>query len=444
MTRLRGDSLVAHPPARSRHPVPHKSRESVAVLSSVGPRVTGIDAARGCAMLLVCVSHIKEHFTVSDPALYELLVIITRIATPTFLLLSGFVIAHVLQNSKHRNVGVALVDRALFLLIVAHALFGLSKLSYLSVPTWFFGRAVITDAIGVALLVGVMARNASARILLAAGAACVLLAWPIAMTLSPETNWGRHIATLFFHAKANPTPDLDAPLVPYIGVFLIGMGLSRCKTLSLQKGDRRALAARFGACGLMAVILVGIAIGLFLFTRETGRLNGLSEQLLQGIRLGLDPRSKWPPSPAYILFYGGAGLCMTGALLALEARQRGEWVVRHLAVLGRASLMCFVVQDWLLLSLPEWLGLQGISTPLFWAPYLVATVAVLYVLSRKWDQVRGNRFLSVGLRRLSPEQPPLNRVDNPGRTATHSSQQRGSKVPPALGEPSLRNCREKS
>jgi uncharacterized membrane protein len=55
-------------------------------------RIAAVDAARGCAMLMVCLSHIRHHFVASAPALEWALAVVTRIATPTFLLLSGFVV----------------------------------------------------------------------------------------------------------------------------------------------------------------------------------------------------------------------------------------------------------------------------------------------------------------------------------------------------------------
>src|SRR5688572_17056908 len=72
------------------------------------PRIEAIDAARGCAMILVFASHIKQHFLQTSPDVYLALLNVTRIATPTFLLLSGFVIGHLLRNDSRGHVGIAL------------------------------------------------------------------------------------------------------------------------------------------------------------------------------------------------------------------------------------------------------------------------------------------------------------------------------------------------
>src|SRR6185295_1076090 len=127
------------------------------VAGAATERIVAIDAARGCAMVLVCISHVAVYLSAA-PDLQWFLLMVARVATPTFLLLSGFVIAHLLQPGANRHVSVMLVDRGLFLLVVAHALLGLWMLPELGVLHWAFARTGITDAIGVALLSAVLLR----------------------------------------------------------------------------------------------------------------------------------------------------------------------------------------------------------------------------------------------------------------------------------------------
>src|SRR5690606_40770935 len=70
------------------HPMAKGSRTSGAAALEVGApsvganaagRMTGIDAARGIAMVFVCVSHVRYHFHDSVPALYSLLTNVTRL-----------------------------------------------------------------------------------------------------------------------------------------------------------------------------------------------------------------------------------------------------------------------------------------------------------------------------------------------------------------------------
>ena len=360
-------------------------------------RIAGIDAARGCAMVLVCCSHVKDHFTESAPALYHFLTAVTRVATPTFLLLSGFVIAHLLSSSQ-RGVGLKLVDRALFLLIVAHVLIGWSDFPGQNWGEWLFGRVVITDAIGVSLLVAVLARNGSTGFLFATGATLALLSWPIGVTASVEGTVLPLLGAVLFSLQSVPNHNVDVALLPYLGVFLVGMGLGRQCERALKARDGRAIALHLIQVGSLALLIVLILLVLW-FAFRSSLAAHLQSSLTHVLRLTIDPRSKWPPSPGYLLFYAGAGLLMAGAFLLAERRLRP--LVSVPATIGRASLMAFVVQDWLLRALPRLFGFAEVTSVAFWAAYLVVVLAVIYTLARRWDAVEGNRFLTVGLRAWS-------------------------------------------
>src|SRR5687767_3213088 len=155
--------------------------------SPTSNRIAPVDAARGCAMLMVFLSHSKQHFEISSPDLYWFLLSVTRVATPAFLLLSGFVVRHVLSTDRSGHAGITLIDRALFLLIVAHALIGFDSLLDVSVARWFFDRTLITDAIGVALFFAVLLRHRSAGTLFVQGCTIFILAWITASLLTFES-----------------------------------------------------------------------------------------------------------------------------------------------------------------------------------------------------------------------------------------------------------------
>ena len=96
-------------------------------------------------MVLVCVSHVREYFSDVAPALYFVLTSITRIATPTFLLLSGFVAMYVLTKGGSRT-RLTLIDRGLFVLLTGHFLLNLNEIQSVELEQWIFGRVTVTDA----------------------------------------------------------------------------------------------------------------------------------------------------------------------------------------------------------------------------------------------------------------------------------------------------------
>ena len=361
-------------------------------------RITGIDAARGSAMILVCLSHIKEPIADSAPALYDVLLWVTRIATPTFLLLSGFVIAHLLHHSRRPQIGIALVDRGLFLLFIAHLMLDWVSLPELGFSQWVFGRAGIVDAIGVSLCVAVALRRLSAPALLTTGLFLALASWPVAMTLQVESVWAKYAGALLFNLRSEANNYIDVPLVAYLGVFLIGMGLSVASSRDLQARAHLKVARRLFVVGASAIGMVAVGIILWFALSEPLELESWRHADL--LKRTLNPTNKWPPSPAYLFFYGGLGLLMTALLLWGQRRRVTGRIVAVTSVIGSASLMCFIVQDFVLRLVPRILGIST-DSPIFWLVYCGACVALLYVLARKWNAANGNRWFTVGLKKLA-------------------------------------------
>lgn len=373
-------------------------------MTSSSQRIAAVDAARGCAMVMVCVSHIKHHFLESWPVLHWLIVSTTRIATPVFLLLSGFVIRYLLRTDPRGNASITLVDRGLFLLLIAHSLLGLADLPELGFVQWMFGRAVITDAVGFALLAAVLLRNASTGTLAVLGATLCLVGWGLGMTLTPQTELQRLLGAILFEVRRTGDLPVDLALVPFVGVFLIGMAISSSLhewLVTRQEGEIAKRLFRLGSVALGAALLGG---AVWHFGKEYIAPALGSPELSEFVRITLDPRSKNPPSPAYFLFYGGAGLVALAILFNGRPAGLVSPVIRRASVLGRASLMCFVLQDWMMFVVPKVFGFSDVQSLAFWIFWLGVCLVVLYVASRQWDAHRGNRLLTIGLKALARRQ----------------------------------------
>lgn len=362
-------------------------------------RIQGIDAARGCAMVLVCVAHIKDYLAPSAPQTAHLLTQLTLMATPTFLLLSGFVTHHVLSTSRRERLQISLLDRGLFLLVVAHVLLGLADLPELGLAHWLFGRAVITDAIGISLCLAVLVWRCNAPTLLIAGGVLALGSWPIAMSWQPAVYWQQLAGLFLFNLPQQADGQVDIALVPYVGLFLIGMSLNKW-TLAKGAYDGPTVVRRLLFVGLTAIALVCVLIALWYLMRSTFLLT-LDDAHIDLLRRTLNPMNKWPPGPAYLLFYGGSGLLLTALLLRAEQSAWSQPCVATAAVIGRASLLCFVLQDWLLRLLPAVLRFDSVTHAGFWLAYLALALLVLLLAAQQWDRHGGNRFLTLGLKRLA-------------------------------------------
>jgi len=353
-------------------------------------------------MVLVCLSHIKQHLVESSPPIYWILMSVTRVATPTFLLLSGFVIGYLLRRDSRGRASITLVDRGLFLLLVAHGLMGISNVTeHAGVASWLFERVEITDVIGMALFVAVLLRSVRPEMLIGLGAGLFLVSWPCAMLLEARSELARMILGPLLHVPGTAGASIEAPLVAYVGVFLIGMGLSGRLHEALLDGVTRDIARPLFRLGAISVAIA--LLGVLLWHSAKGMLPEAlrAPPFVELVRGALDPRWKLPPSPAYLLFYGGCGLLLASGFL----NGRPAWLVspiaRFTAVLGRASLMCFVVQDLVFFGIPNAIGLDSIQSVFFWSAYLAVGLMLLYALARRWDEAHGNRFLTVGLKSIA-------------------------------------------
>jgi uncharacterized membrane protein len=363
-------------------------------------RIVAVDAARGIALVLVCLSHIKQHLVVSAPDLQWVLMMVTRVATPTFLLLSGFVISHLLRNDRRGTVPVMLVDRGLFLIVIAHVLLSLKELPPPDPLLWLFGRVEITDAVGVALFVSILVRRWPTQLLAAAGGTLCIASWFIAINAQPESDLAAVLGAVSFGIRDARMPLTVIPIVPYVGVFMIGMALNVYLT-SKRSINELEISRRLTVIAVAAVLIAVAGVVAWHFGKGTVAAVVNDPGTLAAWRATLSPTSKYPPSPAYFLFYGGAGLLILASFFRGQPRWLIERIKAPASVLGRASLMCFVVQDWLLWAIPHHLGFAHITEVGFWFGYFVAVVLVLYVLSRFWGTHGGNRLLTVGLKALT-------------------------------------------
>ncbi len=354
-------------------------------------------------MLLVCAAHIDDHFAATSPLLQTAFITITRIATPTFLLLSGFVIAYLLRTSRGK-VRLSLVDRALFLLLVAHWTLGIHHIPQAGFAAWLLARVSIVDAIAVAMLCGVLLWQRRPVVLAGLGAALCVVSWTLAMTLSPQSEATQIAAAVLFELHFTGHPMLDIALVPYVGVFLIGMSVSGYLHDDLGARRHDAIARKLITMGAaaLAVAVLGIVawkIGERLWPSEFWASDAGAPW-----RDTLDPRVKRPPSPAYLLFYGGAGLLLLAAFFIRRPGWLFGTITQPLRLIGQASLAAFIAQDWLIYIVPALLGFSGVTSVPFWLTYLAFCAYALYRLARFWRQRNGNRYFTIGLKNRAKRQ----------------------------------------
>src|SRR5262245_25803181 len=106
-----------------------------------GRRIETIDAARGVAMLVVFLAHFSDtSFLRDSQARHRLFALVTRIASPAFVWLSGMMLGLVHHRNSDRfgPVRDRMIDRGLFLILVGHPLIACA--SRVRAGTWLVMR----------------------------------------------------------------------------------------------------------------------------------------------------------------------------------------------------------------------------------------------------------------------------------------------------------------
>lgn len=376
------------PPAPARRPL---------LAPPTSGRLAAVDAARGAAMLLVCLSHFADAYfkPFGYGRTYEVLDRMVMVASPTFMMMSGAMLGLLGADAgrKWGSRAAKLIDRGVFLLTVAHLLIALAHLPFISPPRDVLRWGFITDAIGFASIVGPLCIGAlrpAARV--AVGGAVYALSWALVYLWQPAAPGVRLLKDALVGPSGDNSWAYNFPLLPWLGVYLASTAL----------GDwlaRRADAAQAGGISRVAALLGVGALALALALR--GALRGFAGALVANpagdwLRELTSIAHKIPPGPLYLLFYGGAGLLLVSACFAAVGGQRGERWLGWLQLLGRNSLFTFVFQYYLYFVAMYLLRLR--YTP-FWPLYFLASLGLLLPTVKGWEAAGGNRLITVGLRR---------------------------------------------
>lgn len=389
-----------------------------------------VDAARGTAMLAVFCSHfIGAYRGFAGPreaTVLKALRWVTLTASPAFMLISGLMLG--LLHDRNREcfapTRARLIDRGLTLLFPGHVAIGVAVTIRAGVDA-DLRSPFITDAIGLSLILGalVVVRLAPQRRLLP-GAACLLASWLVPFFWAPPPgSLGWHVEGLIFGSNGWPAESFPPPLA-WLGVFVLGSAAGPAVASLGQRSPRR-LARGAATLGL---VLVAGALALKVALRA---LVGSSPTLSLVPRLHdlSSLTGKFPPSPAYLLFYGGLALLLFALVAAWADTRIGARVNATTALFGRTALVSFIAQFYVysvaMTFLPHPRGA-------WMAPFFLLTVLVLHGFARFWDRANGNRWLTVGYTALATRAArtaPLGPAERPAAAAPERAERE-----PAAGE----------
>jgi hypothetical protein len=356
---------------------------------STSNRFQFLDVARGSAMFFVLLSHFAFTYFPERDASRSLLTLIGMVASPTFIIINGLMVGllYRLRPDDFARIRILFTDRGLFLLTIGHLLLLVSHVSY---AVRFIS---ITDAVGVCMLtVPWLVTVLRGRDLLRLGSAMFCLSMLVSVFWEPTGHSATIVKeALFGGYEGSHLFGYSFAILPWLSFNIVAAAL----------GDRLGRHyLRGGNTAMERLLLKTAASGVAL----AAILNGACHALIHfGYAAGLhrwrvhSPFQKWPPSPIYLLFYGGIGLLLiVGCLRAVED-PRGRSVVSALATLGQTSFVLFVVQYAVYFEiLPR---VRGYLAEGWWPVYFALSIPLVIVPALVWHRAGGNRLLTVGYQR---------------------------------------------
>src|SRR5262245_50679877 len=415
-------TLISTPAAKSSSPM--HSIEATAPLSVSVPapdrrayRLTALDTVRGLVIVLMALDHVRDFVMTAavqdptaDPAASPLLFAtrwITHFCAPTFVFLAGTSAGLMAGRKTPSELASFLVKRGLWLIALEVLLISI---------TWTFAPMGVAEAggytyvalqviwvIGASMVVLAGAQFLGRRACLALGVAILLgqnlldPVWPAA-----TTTGGTAAAWAVLHSRQAYEVGafrifFSYPLLPWIGVMLVGYGAA--SLFELAENLRRQRLVRIGIGLIIAFILIR-ALNVYGDPQPWNRDAGNTAASIMSF-LGT---TKYPPSLLYVLMTLGP------AAIACAFVDRIYGPLRNvLATLGRAPLAFYVAHLYLIHAAAIGLGVaEGFAAGQFLTHYRyfpegfgvglagvyliwIAVIAVLYPLCRWVAAVKARR-----------------------------------------------------
>lgn len=341
-------------------------------------RVSSLDILRGLVIVVMALDHVRDHMMfgsvqdpTADPSTGPLLFLtrwITHFCAPTFVFLAGTSAGMMARRKKPADLASFLLARGLWLIVLevlvistamSFAPMGIAELG----GRTYVGLQVIW-VIGASMVVLAGAQFLGRRTCLAIGAAIVLghnLLDPIWPAASTSGTTGPLWAVLHARQLYEVGPFsvyFSYPLLPWIGVMLLGYGSAGIFELPEQQRNQRLI--RIGI-GLVIVFVLARALDVYGDPHPWHFYQGGIAASVMSF-LGT---TKYPPSLLYLLMTLGPAAIVAG----FADRLRGP-VRDVLVTFGRVPLAFYIPHFYLIHSLALLLGMaQGFAAEQFFTHY---------------------------------------------------------------------------
>jgi len=333
-------------------------------------------------MFLVCLSHFGIFHLARGGALgtAQLIAHLAIPATTTFMLVSGVVLGILFEQTRDRAaLATKLFNRGLFLLAPGHLLIRMAHFREIAAEPssahWWF----VTDTIGFGLLLcSWLVPRSSTRQRLALGAGVYVGSWLLYLM------WSAHgqLLTMKDYLLGEPQSlrtGVVFPVLPWLAFYVAATVLGRRIAIWHREGRDLSRLLFMLALPALGVAALGHVTHWFIHA--------------PGLRAMLTAGQKYPPGPSYVAFGSGVALLLLAGTAWLERRAQVVRLRAGFALIGRTSLVVFVIQYYI-----YYLGVPYLHLPVtrFWPLYFTVTLALIYASARLWERYLGNRYLTVG------------------------------------------------
>jgi uncharacterized membrane protein len=321
---------------------------------SVRSRIAVIDVLRGLVMLIMLFDHVREtiylHMQVTDPmtvASTEPALFFTRMAAhfcaPMFVFLTGlsaWLYAH--PAAGPRNATGFLVKRGLLLVALELVVVNFAWAGQFPPPVLYLQ---VIWVIGLAMITLALVHRLPLKLLGAVGALIVFghnaLTW---ISVEPGSiaydAWTILLHRGFLVADGAVKLKVTYPLLPWVGVILLGYAAGPLYAKAMDPQRRRQLLVMLGASSLL---LLAVLRGFNIYGEELPWVHGASA--VQTV-MSFFNFTKYPPSLDFLLLTIGTGMLALAVLEPLE-----NWFTRACATFGGAPMFYYLLHLYLLLVL---------------------------------------------------------------------------------------------
>ena len=341
-------------------------------------RMSSLDMLRGLVIVVMALDHVRDFVMTAaaqdptaDPTIGPLLFAtrwITHFCAPTFVFLAGTSAGLMASRKTSAELASFLLTRGLWLIVLEAVIVSTAWSFAPTGVAGFGGRTYVALqviwVIGASMVILAGAQFMGRRVCLAIGAAIVLghnlldAVWPAAMTSGSTAPLWAVLHSRQFYDVGSFSIFFSYPLLPWVGVMLVGFGAAGIFELPAAERDKWLL--RIGI-GLFVAFILMRALNVY------GDPNAWES----------DPRSitasvmsflgttKYPPSLLFLLMTLGPA-----AILGAFAESIRGPISEALVTLGRAPLAFYISHLYLIHALTIALGIaQGFAAGQFLTHY---------------------------------------------------------------------------